>query len=59
MNSKKFVIDVGHRWNSTYVLLKSCKGYEALITEFYNYKLTRDDDNLSWVIPITPLNDPL
>lgn len=32
----------GHKWNSTYLLLKSCKGHETLITNFYNSSLAQD-----------------
>lgn len=35
MESKKIVIDVRHKWNSTYLLIKSYECYEALITKFY------------------------
>lgn len=42
---RKFVTDVGHRWNSTYLLLKSFDGYEALINEFYNFIHTRNESN--------------
>ena len=43
-NTKTFITDVGHRWNSTYLLLKSCEGFEHLITEFYNNRHVRDED---------------
>ena len=44
-NTKTFITDVGHRWNSTYLLLKSCEGFEPFITEFYNNRHIRDDDD--------------
>ena len=44
-NTKTFITDVGHRWNSTYLLLKSCEGFEPFITEFYNSRHIRDDDD--------------
>ena len=45
MTAKTFVSDVGHRWNSTYLLLKSCEGFENLITDFYNNRHVRSDDD--------------
>lgn len=44
-NAKTFVNDVGHRWNSTYLLLKSFEGFEHLITNFYNNRHVRSDDD--------------
>lgn len=33
--SRKFITDVGHKWDFTYLLLKLCIEYEHLIIEFY------------------------
>lgn len=45
MSAKTFVSDVDDRWNFTYLLLKSCKGFEHLIIDFYNNRYVRSDDN--------------
>lgn len=34
--AKRFVTHIGHKWNSTCLLLKYSKGYEAIIADFFN-----------------------
>lgn len=46
MESKQFVIDMEHRYNSIYLFLKSGEGYEAFITEYYISRQTRNDDEI-------------
>lgn len=45
-DTKIFVSDVRHRRNSAYLLLKSCEGYEHLMTKFYNSIHIRNDDDI-------------
>ena len=41
------MIDVQHRWNSTYDILNSCISYSKIITLFYNEKNTDPNSFLS------------
>jgi len=36
---RKFALDISTRWNSTYRMLNSIKGYEVVIQDFYNEHL--------------------
>ena len=39
LKKRKFHRDVRHRWNSTYLMLKSCVGYDNLLSDYFNGKL--------------------
>ena len=39
LEDKKILCDVPHRWDSTYLMLKSCKGYENVISNVVNNKI--------------------
>ena len=39
LKKRKFHRDVHHCWNSTYVMLKSCVGYDNLLLDYANGKL--------------------
>ena len=55
LKKRKLKNDVKTRWNSTYIMLKSCKGYEHAITTFFNakqdeLKLSQEHWNLGFVL---------
>ena len=39
MKKRKFHHDIGHRWNSTYIMLKSCVGYHNILLDYINSKI--------------------
>ena len=39
LKKRKFYRDVRHRWNSSYLMLKSCVGYDNLLSDYVNGKL--------------------
>ena len=39
LKKRKFHRDVRHRWNSSYLMLKSCVGYDNLLSDYVNGKL--------------------
>ena len=39
LKKRKFYHDIRHRWNSTYLMLKSCVGYDDLLSDYFNGKL--------------------
>ena len=39
LKKRKLYRDVRHRWNSTYLMLKSCVGYDNLLSDYANGKL--------------------
>ena len=48
MKKRKFRRDIGHRWNSTYLMLESCVGYHNILSDYVNSKtgeiiVTSDD----------------
>lgn len=38
LKKRKLKVDIKTRWNTTYLMLKSCEGYENAITQFFNTK---------------------
>ena len=36
LNPRKLQTDIKTRWNSTYLMLESCKKYNGIITQFIN-----------------------
>ena len=38
LKKRKFHHDVVHRWNSTYLMLKSCVGYHNVLSDYVNSK---------------------
>ena len=48
LKKRKSRHDIGHRWNSTYLMLKSCEGYHNILLNYVNTKtdeiiITSDD----------------
>ena len=39
MKKRKFHCDIGHHWNSTYLMLKSCVGYHNILLDYVNSKI--------------------
>ena len=39
LKKRKFHHDVHHRWSSTYLMLKSCVGYDNLLSYYVNGKI--------------------
>ena len=39
MKKRKFHRDVGHHWNSTYLILKYCVGYHNILLDYVNSKI--------------------
>ena len=48
LKKRKFCHGIGHHWNSTYLMLKSCVGYHNILSDYVNSKageiiVTSDD----------------
>ena len=39
LKKRKFRCDVSHHWNSTYLMLKSCVGYNNILSDYVNCKV--------------------
>ena len=39
MEKRKFRLDIGPRWNSTYLMLKSYVGYHNILLDYVNSKI--------------------